>query len=154
MRFGLALLLVFTMSSLVLAGNIAQQKITYQIDPINEISINGGSNALAISFDKDSQNSSGTANWAISTNETNKRVVGILDADLPPGVELYVELEAPKASLSNGSVSLSTNPQDLVTGINRVAQDNLKIGYKLTAEIESSGTELQRVLTLVLTDGF
>ncbi len=151
MRFGLVVLIVFWTSSLIIAGNITQQKVTYRIDPINEISINAGTNSLVISFD-DSK-TEGRAKWAITTNENNKRVVGSLDEDLPPGVELYVELETPAGGLSRGSVSLSTDPQDLVTHIGRVAQDDLKLRYKVIAQTDTLRVELQRVLILVLTDG-
>jgi hypothetical protein len=154
MRFSLTLFLIFVASSLVMAGNVAQQVVTYQIDPINEISINWGTNSLAISFDNNSYNEIKSATWAITTNETNKRVMGSIDAEMPPGIELYVELEAPKGSSSNGPVSVSTNPQNLVTHISKVAQADLKITYKLAAETDTSKVKLQRVLTLVLTDGF
>ncbi len=152
MRFSFVLLIVLTTSSLVLAGNTAQQKVTYRIDPINEISINQGENSLLLSFD-DSK-TEGRNKWAITTNEDNKRVVGSLDADLPPGVKLYVELEAPEGSVSNGSVSMSTNPQDLVTHISRVAKGDLNITYKLVTESNINKIEIQRVLTIVLVDGF
>ena len=152
MRFGLVILLVFTMSSLVLGEKTAQQKVTYRIDPINEISINQGTNSLVISFD-DSK-TEGKAIWAITTNENNKRVMGSLDADLPNGLKLYVELQAPQGSKSNGSLSISANPQDLVTHISRVAQGDLNITYKLVAEPNIEKIELQRVLTIVLMDGF
>ncbi|MGB2697872.1 MAG: hypothetical protein WBD28_08470 [Candidatus Zixiibacteriota bacterium] len=152
MRFGLVILLVFTMSSLVLAGNIAQQKVNYRIESINEISINEGINSLVMSFD-DSK-TEGRAKWAITTNENNKRVVGSLDEDLPPGLKLYVELQAPEGSLSKNPVNMSTNPQDLVTHISRVAQGDLNITYKLVTEPNISKIELRRVLTIVLMDGF
>jgi hypothetical protein len=152
MRFGLVLFLVFATSRLIIAENTAQQRINYRIDQINEISINGGGNSLVISFD-DSK-TEGRAKWAITTNETNKRVVGCLDADLPSGLRLYVELQAPEGSESNGPVNVSTNPQDLVTHISRVAQGDLNITYKLVTKSNIEKIELQRVLTIVLVDGF
>jgi hypothetical protein len=152
MRFSFVLLIGLTISSLVLAGNTAQQKVTYRIDPINEISINGGENSLVLSLD-DSK-TQGNATWAVTTNESKKRVMGSLDTDLPPGVKLYVELEAPESSVSKGVVSLSTNPQDLVTQISRVAKGDLNITYNLVTEADISKIEIQRVLTIVLTDGF
>jgi hypothetical protein len=154
MRFGLIVVFVFWISSLVMAGNIAQQVITYRIDAVNEISINGGPNSLVIAGDKDLQKSVRSVSWAITTNETNKRVVGSLDADMPSGLTLFAKLEAPAGSFSSGSVVLSTTPRDLLTGISRVAEDNLKMTYTLTAETDTSVVQLQRVLTLILTDGF
>jgi hypothetical protein len=140
------------MSSLVLAGNTAQQKVTYSIDPINEISINQGTNSLVMTID-DSKNE-GKAIWAITTNENNKRVVGSLDEDMPSGIKLFLELQAPEGSQSNGPVSMSANPQDLVNNISRVAKGDLNITYKLVAKSNIKKIEIQRVLTIVLVDGF
>lgn len=154
MRICLAVLMVFLISTLAMAENVAQQVVTYRVDPINEISINGGLNSLVIDIDKDSRKTEGSAFWAITTNETDKRVMGSLDADMPPGVKLLLELEAPQGGESKGSVSLSTNPQGLVTNISRVAQDDLKLTYRVIAQTDTLEVDLQRVITLVLTDGF
>jgi len=152
MRFCLAILAVLLVSSLSMAGNVAQQVVTYRIDPINEISINRASNSLVIDIAKDSGKTKGSAVWAITTNETDKRVIGSLDADMPPGVQLVLQLEGPQGAVSKGSVSASSSPQDLVTHISTVAQGDLKIRYRVVAEGGTSRVQLQRVLTLVLTD--
>ena len=152
MRFSLVLFLVFATSSLIMADNVTQQKVTYRIDPINEISINQGINSLIMAFD-DSRNE-GKATWAITTNENNKRVMGSLDEEMPPGIKLFLELQAPQGSESNGPVNMSTDPQDLVTNISRVAQGDLNIKYKLIAESNIEKIEIQRVLTIVLVDVF
>ena len=152
-NFGIAVLLsVFWTINLAMAGNTAQQIITLRVDVINEVSVNGELNPLVISSQKGSATNNAT--WAVTTNETNKTVVGSIDADMPPGVTLYIQLEAPNKAFSNGPVVLSTTPQDLVTGISRVAEDNLKVIYTLSAETDSSVEQWQRVLTLTLTDGF
>jgi len=152
MRFCLAILAVLLTSSLAMAGNVAQQVVTYRVDPINEISINRASNSLVIEIDKDLQKTEGSAVWAVTTNETDKRVIGSLDADMPPGVQLVLQLEGPQGAVSKGSVSASSSPQDLVTHISTVAQGDLKIRYRVVAEGGTSRVQLQRVLTLVLTD--
>ena len=154
MHFRMAVLIVLLMSGLAMGEEVAQQVVTYRVDPINEISINGGSYSLLIALGKDAKSNEGTAAWAITTNQTDKRVMGSLDADMPPGVKLLVELEAPQGAVSRGSVSLSTDPQGLVTHISRVAQDDLKLTYKVIAQTDTPEADLQRVITLVLTDGF
>ena len=154
MRICVAVLMVFLISSLAVAGNVAQQVIRYRVDPINEISINGGSNSLVIDINRDTRKTIGSAFWAITTNETDKRVVGSLDADMPPGIELLLELEAPQGAVSKGSVRLSTDPQGLVANISRVAQGDLKVKYKVIAQTDTAEADLKRVITLVLTDGF
>ena len=151
--FGIAVLVsVLWAVNLAMAEDAVQQTITVRVDAINEVSVNGELNTLVIS----SQKGSGTDNatWAVTTNETNKRLVGSIDADMPPGVRLSMELEAPDKAFSNGPVFLSTTPQDLVTGISRVAEANLKAVYTLSAESDSRVDQWQRVVTLTLTEGF
>ncbi len=151
--FGIAVLVsVFWAANLAMAEDAVQQTITVRVDVINEVSVNGELNTLLISSQKGS--AANNATWAVTTNEINKRVVGSIDADMPPGVTLSVELEAPNKALSNGPVVLSTTPQDLITGISRVAEDNLKVVYTLFSEIDPNVEQWQRVLTLTLTDGF
>jgi len=152
-NFGIALLVsVFRAANLAMAEDAVQQTITVRVDAINEVSVNGELNTLVIGSQKGSATNNAT--WAITTNETNKTVVGSIDADMPPGVTLYIELEAPNEAFSNGPVVLSTTPQDLATGISRVAEDNLKVIYTLSAETDTRVEQWQRVLTLTLTDGF
>jgi len=151
--FGIALLVsVFCTVNLAMAEDAVQQTITVRVDAINEVSLNGDLNTLVIGSQKGS--AANNASWAVTTNEINKRLLGSIDADMPPGVRLYIELEAPNKALSNGPVVLSTTPQDLVTGISRVAEDNLKVLYTLSAETDTCVKQWQRVLTLTLTDGF
>lgn len=151
--FGIAVLVsVFWAVNLAMAEDAVQQTITVRIEAINEVSVNGELNTLVISSQKES--AADKATWAVTTNETNKGLVGSIDADMPPGVTLCVELEAPNKAFSNGPVVLSTTPQDLVTGVSRVAEANLKAVYTLTTESESRVEQWQRVLTLTLTDGF
>lgn len=151
--FRIAVLLsAFWTINWAMAGNTAQQIISVRVDVINEVSVNGELNTLVISSQKGS--AANNATWAVTTNETNKRLVGSIDADMPTGVTLSIELEAPEKAFSNGPVVLSTTPQDLVTGISRVAEANLEVVYTLFTEIDSNVEQWQRVLTLTLTDGF
>ncbi len=151
--FGIAVLVsVFWAVNLAIAEDAVRQTITVRVEAINEVSVNGELNTLVISSQKGS--AANNATWAATTNETNKRLVGSIDADMPPGVTLSMELEAPDKAFSNGPVVLSTTPQDLVTGISKVAEANLKAVYTLSTESESRVEQWQRVLTLTLTDGF
>ena len=151
--FGIAVLVsVFWAVSLAMAEDAVQQTITVRVEAINEVSVNGESNTLVIGSQKGS--AANNATWAVTTNETNKRLVGSIDADMPPGVTLCVELETPDKAFSNGPVVLSTTPQNLVTGISRVAEGDLEVVYTLSTESDSRAEQWQRVLTLTLTDGF
>jgi len=139
-------------NSLAIAGDVAQQIVTFQVDAINELSINGGSNYLAMAVGEKS--TTGYVSWAITTNETNKRIMGSIDADMAPGATLSVELEAPAGSLSKGPVILSTTAKCLVADISKVADKNLGLTYMLFVDGNDGNVEKsQRVLTLTLTDG-
>lgn len=74
--------------------------------------------------------------YAITSNAPMAHLYGHLQSDLPKGVVLKVLLEAPPGATSLGWVTLSSNPQMLVTGITPVATNNMKIHYELTAEPE------------------
>jgi hypothetical protein len=151
--FSIAVLVsVFWAVNLATAEHAVRQTITVRVEAINEVSVNGESNTLVISSQKGSAASSPT--WAVTTNETNKRLVGSINADMPPGVALSIELEAPHKAFSEGPVVLSTTPQDLVTGISEVAEANLKAVYTVSTESNSRVEPWERVLTLTLTDGF
>lgn len=145
----LILLSALWLNSLAIAGNVAQQIVTFQVNAISELSINGGSNHLSIAIGEKS--TTDYVCWAITTNETSKRVIGSIDADMPPGATLFVQLEAPTESLSKGPVIVSTTPKTLVADISKVAEKSLGLTYMLFVDgnVEMS----QRVLTLTLTDG-
>jgi hypothetical protein len=151
--FGIAVLVSFLWAAnLAMAEHAVQQTITVRVDAINEVSVNGELNTLVIGSQKGS--AANNATWAVTTNEINKKLVGSIDADLPPGVTLCIELEAPDKAFSNGPVALSTTPQDLVTGVSRVAEANLEVVYTVFTDTGSGVEQWQRVLTLTLTDGF
>lgn len=143
------LLFALCIRSLAIAGDVAQQMVTFQVDAINELSINEGSNYLVIAVGEKS--STGHVSWTITTNETNKRIMGSIDADMAPGATLSVELEAPTGSLSKGPVILSTTPKSLVADISKVAEKKLRLTYMLF--VDGNVEKSQRVLTLTLTDG-
>jgi len=53
---------------------------------INEVSVNGDLNPLVISSQKES--AADDVTWAVTTNETNKKLLGSIDVDMPPGVRI------------------------------------------------------------------
>ena len=145
LQFVLVLLLVLgTWATVSIA---AQHTITCRTNAINKISINGSQNSLSIVVGDSLQE--GEFNWAITTNEANKRIVGSLDVDMPLGTSLHVELKAPTGSISKGFITLSTTPQDLVVGIGGIAESNLGGRYVLVGNIDM---ELQMTITFTLAD--
>lgn len=75
-----------------------------------------------------------------------------LDAALPPGVTLEVQLEPPPGALGAGAVALSTTPQVLVSSIPAGTYSGLGISYRLTATVGAGVVPLSsRNVTFTLT---
>lgn len=143
---------------LALAANTAQQTVTFQVDAINEISVSGNPGALAINTatpgSQPTDDTDNSTSWAVTTNGTNKKMTGDIDANMPANVTLQVNLVAPTGGSSSGDQSLSTTAADLVTSVTGVAESGLTITYTLSATI-AAGVVAQdtRTVTLTLTDG-
>jgi hypothetical protein len=152
--FGLGL--VFGFCCLTWAGNTAQQTVTYQVDAINEISVSGDPGNLVVNSatagsepDEDTDN---TTTWAITTNQTARKMTGAIDSNMPANVTLEINLTAPTGGSSAGDVSLSTSDADLVTSIETVAESGLTITYTLSATVAAGVvTQAQKTVTLTLT---
>lgn len=128
------------------------------VAPINELAISGASTTLAIT-----SATAGTApvdaeskglTYAITTNQTNKKITGSLDSNMPSGTTLQLVLNAPSGATSSGSQALSTTDISLVTGISHLAQAGLgmtlNFGATPAAGVISS---FNRTVTLTLLDG-
>lgn len=150
--------LVFALIRLAVAANTAQQTVTFQVDAIDEVSVSGNPANLVVNTatagsqpDDDTDNST---SWAVTTNGTNKKMTGGINANMPANVTLEINLVAPTGGSSSGDMSLSTTAADLVTSIPPVAESGLTITYTLSATI-AAGIVAQdtRTVTLTLTDG-
>ena len=119
------------------AGNSATQIVSYEVKAINELSVSSESVSLAV--DSATAGSAPTAatnsttTYSITTNESDRKIVGALNTDMPSGVTLSVALAAPSGAASAGQVALSTTPADLVTGISTLNETGKAIAYELTA---------------------
>jgi hypothetical protein len=116
----------------------ATQTVNFQVDAINEVSVSAPSTTLAINSavagsNPTSATSSGLT-WAVTTNGSNMKITGILNADMPSGLTLSVDLATPGGgAVSANAVSLSSASSDLVTGIATTAATGLALTYTLDA---------------------
>jgi hypothetical protein len=152
--FGLGL--VFGLSVLVMAGNTAQQTVTYQVDAINEISVSGNPGNLVVNSatagSEPNVDTDNSTNWAITTNQTARKMTGSINTDMPTDVTLYINLTEPTGGVSGGDVSLSSTGADLVTSIETVAESGLTITYTLSATVSAGVVaQAQKTVTLTLT---
>ena len=119
------------------SAQTATQTVSYEVAAVNEISV-AGSPSLVINdatagSGLTSASASGT--YAITTNETNRKITAEMDSNMPTGVTLSVSLAAPTGGTSAGAVNLSTVAVDVVTGVSSVNESGLSITYGLSATV-------------------
>lgn len=140
-----------------LAANTDNQTVTLQVSAINEIAVSGDPGALIVNTatagsEPDTATDNST-DYDITTNESNKKITGVLDSAVPANTELYVFLVAPTGGTSGGDVQLTAVAADLVTGISTLAETNRTITYKYYASVAAGVVaSTTRTMTLTLTD--
>ncbi len=115
----------------------ATQVVQFQVNAINQIGVSGSPAPLVINDATagaaPTSVTAGGTSYAITTNESNKKITASIDQPLPAGVVLEVSLAAPNGAASLGDVSLTTAAADVVTGISATAASALPITYRLSA---------------------
>jgi hypothetical protein len=138
------------------AAQTATQSVSYEVQAINQVSV-AGSPSLVISTATAGSaptSASASGSYAITTNETGKKITAQIDSDMPAGVTLTVSLAAPGGGTSAGAVVLSTTPVDAVTSISTVSQSGLSVGYGLSATVAAGVVPAgSRTVTYTITDG-
>jgi hypothetical protein len=153
---GVGVLLLLAVGS-ASAADTDNQTVTLQVTAINELAVSGDPAALIVSTatagaEPDTATDNST-DYDITTNESNKKITGVLDVAAPASTELYVFLVAPTGGTSAGDVQLTTSAADLVTGISTLAESNRTITYKFYASIAAGiVASTTRTVTLTLTD--
>jgi hypothetical protein len=157
-RLGLLIGLVFVAYGLAFAANTDTQTVTFEVQAIDEISASGDPGALTISTatagSEPDNATDNTTTYAVTTNGTNKKITGEIEANMPANVTLQVNLTAPTGGSGSGATSLSTTAADLVTGITQRAESGLGITYTLSATVGAGVVASDtRTVTLTLTAG-
>jgi hypothetical protein len=129
--------LILGAGSIAMATETANQTVTYEIEAINELSVSGNPGALtvnaAVAGSAPTAVSDATSTYAITTNETNRKITGAIDTAMPAGVTLTANLAAPADGSSAGAVALTSEAADLVTGISTLNETAKSITYGLSA---------------------
>lgn len=131
-----------------------QQTIVFSVDAINQMGqITGPAPVFALQGC--GCNSASCINtYSVSTNETNKKISGSLDADMPQGTSLSVNLSPPSGARSMGTQVLSATPVDLVVELSMVSETGLPMVYTFSATAQGGVVSTRsRVVTYTLTDG-
>jgi hypothetical protein len=138
------------------AAQTANQTVTFQVDAINQIAFSGSPSLVINTATAGSAPTAATANvsWAVTTNQTGAKITASIGSNMPSGLTLTVNLASPTGGSSAGAQSLSTTSVDLVTGITKLAESSLNVGYSLSATpaagVVSSTT---RTVTYTITGG-
>lgn len=124
------------------AATTATATVTYSIGSIDAISVSGNPGPLninsAVAGSGPSTASDSSTTYAVTTNNSARKVTGSLATAMPTGVILSVNLEAPKGATSAGTVNLTTTSSNLVTGIANLAQGSMAITYNLSATLAAA----------------
>ncbi|HEX6751308.1 MAG TPA: hypothetical protein VF092_28715 [Longimicrobium sp.] len=134
----------------------ATQDVTLEVQAINQLSFTGSPSLVISTATAGGAPTSATANatYAITTNESNRKVTAQIDSDTPAGVALSVSLAAPAGATSAGAVQLGTTAQDVVTGIGTVSASGLNVTYTLSATAAAGVVpSTTRTVTYTITAG-
>lgn len=135
------------------AAQTATQTVTFEVQAVNQLSVSGDPGALTISTatagSAPSSATNASTTWAITTNESNKKVTASINSAMPAGVTLTLTLSAPSGAASS-AVTLGTLAQDAVTGITKLNESGLTVTYGLDAT-SAAGTVGSTTRTVTLT---
>jgi len=140
------------------AASSTTQTVTFSVSAINEISVSGNPGALTVSSatagSAPSSATDSSTTYAITTNETNRKITGAINSAMPSGTTLAVQLAAPTGATGAGSVTLGTSAADLVTGIATLNESGKTITYTFSATT-AAGTvsSSTRTVTPTITAG-
>ena len=86
------LFLLLALANLVMGANTANQTVTYEVSAINEISVSGDPNNLVVNTatagSQPTADTDATTTWAITTNESTKKMTGSINTDMPANTTL------------------------------------------------------------------
>jgi hypothetical protein len=140
------------------AGPTATQVVTYEVQAINDLTVSAGTASLVVSSgtagSAPNVATDATTTYAVTTNESNRRITGAINTPMPAGVTLSATLAAPSGGSSVGKVELTTTDSDLVTGISTLSQSGLGISYELAATSAAGVVPAAtKTVTLTITAG-
>jgi hypothetical protein len=141
----------------VLQAQTATQSVAFDVQAINKIATTGSPSLIintAVAGAQPTQATSNSNSYAITTNDTSRKITIEIDSDMPTDVTLKASLAAPTGASSAGFVTLShTTPQNAVTGISQLAETGLYIHYTLDALVTAGIVSGSRTVLLTIVAG-
>jgi len=155
--FGMVALLAGMFGNAYAADNV-NQTVTYQVSAINEISVSGNPGALIVNAatagSEPTAVTDNSTSYAITTNQSSRKITGAINSVMPDNTTLKVTLVAPTGGTSAGQVTLSTTAADLVTGISTLAESGKTVTYEFSATASAGVvSSASKTVTLTVADG-
>jgi hypothetical protein len=121
----------------VLHAQQATQSVGIEIQSINQIAVTGSPSLVINTAVAGAQPTQATASasYAITTNDTVRKITVEINQNMPNNTLLKITMAPPTGGTSAGAITLSTTPQDAVTGFGMVTGTGLAIGYTLDATV-------------------
>jgi hypothetical protein len=138
------------------SAQTATQSVTFQVDAINQIALSGSPSLVVNTATAGSAptQASAAATWAVTTNQTGAKITASINSAMNAGLTLQVNLSAPAGATSAGAQTLSTTAVDVVTGITKLAQSGISVGYTLDATAAAGVvSSTSRTVTYTITGG-
>ncbi len=150
-------LLALALLALATTASAQTQTVTYAVNAINTMAVSGDPGALTITTatpgSPPTSVTDATTTWHFTTNQTGAKVQAALATNMPAGVTLTVDLQAPTAATSAGAVVLTTVATDLVTGITLLNESGKTITYSLSATAAAGVVSGSKVVTYTVVAG-
>lgn len=141
---------------LLFASDTAQLNVNFTIPEFNDIVIKDASIDLTLTYNATPGNIYNTATahttYSINTSGGNKRIMASINQNMPEHTYLSILATAPNGAQSLSEITLTSSPQDIVTGILPTSQTNLLLTIKLKADIGAPTVVDARTITLSIMD--
>ena len=142
------------LASHAVSAQSATQVVTFSVSAISVMSVSGNPAAMNITTatpgSAPTPVTDASTSYAITTNETSKKIVADISANMPSGLTLQINLQAPTGATSAGTVTLTTTAADVVNNVGTVAQSGRTITYTLSATT-AAGVVASSTRTVTLT---
>lgn len=140
------------------AATTASLVVTFSVTAVNSISLSGNPGPLSVVLPLaghgEARASDSSMRYSLTTDRRGEKITGRLDAAMPTGTFLKLELQAPPGATSQGEVSLGTTDSCLLTGITTAYDPGRPLTISLVATPQARVAPwTTRTLYLTITNG-
>jgi len=149
---------VFGFSGVCLAAGNDTTTINYSVAAINELNMRDIAFTLSIEEATAGQELTpmhveGLYDLTTNCALDSKKMTAQINTNMPSGVVLALGIEAATGALSSSIASLTSTPQNCMTGIDATAQSDLRLNLDLQATVSAGVVpSASKTLTVTLTD--